>query len=294
MPAEAVYNAAARDGHRAAPASPLLAMTETSALPTLSDHLAVFGIRPAPMAVLAPRDAKRLAQLGKAVDRARPRPADVLAFYEFIARPDLAPLIHAGKADAIRVTGEFVAARLGGERILDLGCNIGYLTSWYARCRPGAEVWGIDVSPSSIEQARRFATRLGLANLRYAATDARRYVADPPFDTIVDTQGLIEPDVDPALLRQLFGWLRPDGQLLCVPAIGSLARFESLLDTLDFDAVAVRSLDWLPFVAQGERSVYPALVMAHASAGGGVPRAALVAAFQQGVADFVRQRGAGR
>ncbi|WP_168224998.1 trans-aconitate 2-methyltransferase [Azoarcus sp. DD4] len=270
-------------------------MTDHTAPPTLRDHLLSFGIRPAasggaPQAGLTPKDAKRLAQLGKALARARPRQADVVAFYEFVSRPDIAALIHSGKADAIRATGEFVAARLAGTRILDVGCNIGYLTSWYARCRPAAEVWGIDASPSSIDVARRFATRLGLANLRYASSDGQRYQPTAAFDTLVDTQGMIDADIDPALLRRMFGWLQPEGRLLCVPALGTLARFESFLDRLDFDAVAVLSLDWLPFVAQGERGVYPALVMAHAAGASGLPRAALVDAYQRGVLDFRRGR----
>lgn len=270
-------------------------MTDDAAPLSLQDHLLTFGIRPAAGAGLTPKDARRLEQLGKPLARGNPKKADLVAFYEFAARPDIAAIIHSGKADAIRVTGEFVAARLAGARILDLGCNIGYLSSWYARCRPQAEVWGIDASPSSIDTAKRFAGRLGIGNLHYAVADGQRYAPALPFDTLVDTQGLIDPDVEPAMLRRMFGWLQPAGRLLCVPALGTLARFEAFLDKLDPAAVAVLSLDWLPFTAQGERGVYPALVLAHAAgaSAAGLSRQALLEAYQLGVLDFRSGRFAG-
>jgi 2-polyprenyl-3-methyl-5-hydroxy-6-metoxy-1,4-benzoquinol methylase len=76
--------------------------------------------------------------------------AEQLAFYEFIADPQIAGVVHSMKADAIRVCGQFVAERLTGPRVLDVGCNIGYLSTWYARVHPAIQVTGVDISSASI------------------------------------------------------------------------------------------------------------------------------------------------
>src|SRR6266705_5336367 len=58
-----------------------------------------------------------------------------------------------------------------GERILDLGCGTGHLTNQIAEA--GAEVVGIDISQSMIEEARRLYSRI-----RFEIADG----ANLPFD----------------------------------------------------------------------------------------------------------------
>ena len=91
---------------------------------SLSNHLMAFGIHDqsdctSPMPEL--RQLKRLEQLSRPLNKGRPKKANVVAFYEFLASPRLASWGHSNKADAIRVTGEFVLQELEGERILDIG-----------------------------------------------------------------------------------------------------------------------------------------------------------------------------
>jgi trans-aconitate methyltransferase len=64
-----------------------------------------------------------------------------------------------------------------GERILDLGCGTGHLTSQIAAS--GATVIGLDKSPAMIERARTL-----YPDLRFEAADATSFRFDEPFDAV--------------------------------------------------------------------------------------------------------------
>lgn len=85
---------------------------------------------------------------------------------------------------------------LSGRRILDAGCGVGQLSAELGK--RGAEVLGVDISPSLIEIAQR---RHGSANISYATGD----MLDPSwgvFDHVVAMDSLIyytTPDLASAL-----------------------------------------------------------------------------------------------
>ena len=64
-----------------------------------------------------------------------------------------------------------------GERILDLGCGTGHLTNQIAAA--GAEVVGLDKSPSMIEEARKL-----YPSLRFEIADATEFGFEQPFDAV--------------------------------------------------------------------------------------------------------------
>lgn len=256
----------------------------------LRNHLLKFGIRDQVPGAGAdvfedapePRQLKRLEQLGRALGKAHPKKVDILAFYELIATPRMASLVHSNKADAIRATGDFVLRELEGERILDVGCNIGYLTSWYAVRNPDMAVQGIDLSPSSIAAASRHAARLGIGNLRYAIADGHRFSPEQTFDCVVDTQGMLDHETDPATVERLFSWLKADGKLICIPALGTLEKFSAFLDALAPGLCTITSLTWLEFSAGGEPGAYPAMIVRPGRRANGLARDELIEAYQLG------------
>lgn len=269
-------------------------MTDSNAASSmsLSNHLIAFGIQDQSGSMCQmpePRQIKRLEQLSRPLNKGRPKKADVVAFYEFLASPRLAGWGHSNKADAIRVTGEFVLKRLGGERILDVGCNMGYLTSWYARQNPAAQVLGIDLSPSCIELAQRQAVKLGITNLRYAVVDGGRFSPEQLFDSIVDTQGMIDAQTDTETLAKILSWLKPNGKLICVPALGTLTKFAAFLDALTPLPIQITTYNWLTFSAGADRGAYPAMVIRQDAVESGFSREELIAWYQLGLLDF-RQR----
>lgn len=259
---------------------------------SLPNHLLAFGIRDQSCSVYQmpePRQLKRLEQLSRPLNKGRPKKADVVAFYEFLASPRLASWGHSNKADAIRVTGEFVLQALEGERILDVGCNMGYLTSWYARKNPATQVLGIDLSPSCIESAQRQAAKLGITNLRYAVADGGRFAPEQLFDSIVDTQGMIDAQTDTETLAKILSWLKPNGKLICVPALGTLTKFAAFLDALPPLPIQITTYNWLTFSAGADRGAYPAMVIRQDATEPGLSREELIARYQVGLLDFRQQ-----
>jgi len=84
-----------------------------------------------------------------------------------------------------------------GERILDLGCGTGTLTTEIADS--GADVVGIDAAESMVERARE-----RYPEHTFAVADAREYEPDEPFDAAFDGfDGLANP-----LLDEIRGQLR--------------------------------------------------------------------------------------
>ena len=69
------------------------------------------------------------------------------------------------------------------ERILDIGCGTGHLTRRIAES--GAEVWGIDRSPSMIEQARA-----AYPQVRFEVADAMALRLDVRFDAVFSNAAL--------------------------------------------------------------------------------------------------------
>jgi trans-aconitate methyltransferase len=68
-------------------------------------------------------------------------------------------------------------APVAGERILDLGCGTGHLTAEIAA--RGAEVIGVDSSPSMVAQARQ-----NFPRLNFQLCDARSFRFEAPFDAV--------------------------------------------------------------------------------------------------------------
>ena len=62
-----------------------------------------------------------------------PNKEQLLEFYDYIAHPDVSGVVHSMKADTITVSGVEVESSLPPVgRVLDLGCSIGHLTTFYA------------------------------------------------------------------------------------------------------------------------------------------------------------------
>lgn len=93
----------------------------------------------------------------------------------------------------------FVRERLPApSRILDIGCDNGILTCFYAKHFPEAEVVGIDVCESGVTRARELAAKLGLHNVAFSVLDVQKaadelsgssfqmVTATHVFDTLLD------------------------------------------------------------------------------------------------------------
>lgn len=123
-----------------------------------------------------------------------------------------------------------------GARVLDVGCGVGRWSRLLAS--RGAEVTGIDLSPTMIEEARRRARAGGLADrCRFQVQDCTQLAVGGQFDLILCVtvlQHLRDAGAVGAALSRIVRHLAPQGRLVVLEA--APARASSHCDTPVFTA----------------------------------------------------------
>ncbi len=102
--------------------------------------------------------------------------------------------------------------RFSGKKVLDVGSGNGYVLSKYAR--EGAEVWGIDLTPTAIALCRQ---RFALLDLRgqFAVANAEQLpFADDSFDCVCSMGVLHHTPDTAAAVNEIFRVLKPGGRLI--------------------------------------------------------------------------------
>lgn len=126
--------------------------------------------------------------------------ADEVAFYDATAHPNILPVLYSQRYDYYLAIGQRVADRIGEARsILDVGCGVGILTTFYARQYPDKTFVGIDRSPVSIARAQGQAQTLGLANVRFDRLDFEHTSPASSYDLILATHALLQAEQDPGI-----------------------------------------------------------------------------------------------
>ena len=147
---------------------------------------------------LSPAD---LTQLHTQAERKRGgERGDEVAFYDLTAQPQILPVLYSQRYEYYIEIGSRVAARLrDADRILDFGCGVGILATFYAAQSPEKQFVGLDRSPASIAVAREKARALGLNNLRFDRADVESENFEGPYDLIVATHALAQAEQDPGI-----------------------------------------------------------------------------------------------
>ena len=122
------------------------------------------------------------------------------AFYDLASSPDVLPVLYSQRYGYYHVLGPAIVNVLeGARRVLDVGCGVGILTTWYATCFPNVTFLGIDRSLKSIEVARQFAESIHLENVSFRHCEIPQHEVPGTFDIIVSTQALFQSESDPGL-----------------------------------------------------------------------------------------------
>jgi len=100
-----------------------------------------------------------------------------------------------------------------GQDILELGCGWGSLTLWMAQQFPRARITAVSNSRTQRFHIKQMAAELGLSNVRVITADANNFQIDETFDRVVSVEMFEHMSNWRALLRNIRGWLRPDGRL---------------------------------------------------------------------------------
>jgi 2-polyprenyl-3-methyl-5-hydroxy-6-metoxy-1,4-benzoquinol methylase len=238
----------------------------------LSEHLETFGIKHFDdesywdwggqklSAALSEKEFKHFEKLRKPM-QGNPKSADRLAFYDFIAKRDVAAVVHSTKADAICKSGEAINRKIGeSKKILDIGCNSGYLTSWYAAQHPTSSVLGVDISFESVNTANRFFIDLNLGNVNAKHGTPEVVCSRQKFDCIVDSQSVYESFNRTKILKWIVQSLEDDGMFITVPQTVNHKVFEQYVKELEFCNLEVVDFESVLFNDLGTIAAYPLLV----------------------------------
>ncbi|MBS0171510.1 MAG: methyltransferase domain-containing protein [Nitrospira sp.] len=176
---------------------------------SLHEHLAWWGLRHIESdaayfawqrEVFTPDELTTLHRSIEAKRAAANGPAAEIAFYDLTAQPRSVPALYSQRYEYYLEVGARIAAQLlGAQTILDAGCGIGLLTTFYAKQCPAATIVGIDRSPASIALARQQAQDLGLSNLRFECLDLDGQELSGHYDVILATHTLLQAEEDPGL-----------------------------------------------------------------------------------------------
>src|SRR5436309_11557864 len=171
----------------------------------LADHLKEWGLRRFETdqayfqwqrETLPPKD---IAEMNRLVERkqASTGVGEDMAFYDFAAKPYILPVLYSQRYDYYLAVGPLVAERIGGARsILDFGCGVGLLTTFYARQFPDRSFVGVDRSAVSVAMAQEGAAALGVNNVRFECLDVQQGLLTGTYDLIVATHALLQAEQD--------------------------------------------------------------------------------------------------
>jgi tRNA G46 methylase TrmB len=154
-------------------------------------------------------DTKTLTLLNRLAEERRvsKTAAAEVAFYDSTARPNILPVLYSQRYGYYLAVGPPVVERIAraqpaggqGRSLLDFGCGIGILTTFYARAFPDLAVVGVDRSPDSLAVARERAEALGLRNIRFECLDVQQKSLDGAYALIACTHALMQSEQDPGI-----------------------------------------------------------------------------------------------
>jgi SAM-dependent methyltransferase len=182
-------------------------MINDSLLQSLHSHLAGWGLRQFTSdetyfqwqrETLSPAEITALHQ--RVEQKRSGSSVDEVSFYDAAAHPKILPALYSQQYDYYLAIVPRMADRIGEARsILDVGCGVGILTTFYARQYPDKTFVGIDRSPASIVRAQGQAKDLGLTNVQFECLDLDHTAPTRSSDLILATHALVQAEQDPGI-----------------------------------------------------------------------------------------------
>ncbi|MEQ1656324.1 MAG: methyltransferase domain-containing protein [Nitrospira sp.] len=125
---------------------------------------------------------------------------DEIAFYDLTAEAHILPVLYSQRYEYFMEIGGRVLPRIGAAAtVLDYGCGVGILTTFYAAHCPATQFVGIDRSSRSIAVAQSKANELGLTNIRFECCDVEVEALRGSYDLITATHALVQAEQDPGM-----------------------------------------------------------------------------------------------
>ena len=149
---------------------------------------------------IGPDDLEQLNRLVEARRQPEAVGADE-AFYDLTARTDVAEVLYSQRYDYYMAIGPLISEWIAdGRTIIDFGCGVGLLTTFYARCYSDRSFIGLDRSAGSLALARAKATALGLHNIQFERVEVGHLPLPGHLmqcaDLIISTHALLQTEQD--------------------------------------------------------------------------------------------------
>jgi SAM-dependent methyltransferase len=226
----------------------------------LEEHLHTYGIQKFDSERELPDGADDLdIDLLMQVDDLNDSNPDRRRFYNFISSPHIAGVVHSEKADRILSSGGRLDSALPQEcRVLDIGCNIGYLTTFYAIRSSRRHVVGCDNSGDSILRAVEESQKRNIDNVEFIVADIREELPAGTYDAITSSQTLSDVKNNRQdALKRIVESLSPTGVIFSVEAFEKAELAASYIDDAAACGLALQSLEFVPFNDPGAKGAYP-------------------------------------
>jgi SAM-dependent methyltransferase len=121
-------------------------------------------------------------------------------FYDLSSSSSVLPTLYSQRFGYFRAVGNAISQKLEpGKTVLDFGCGVGILTTWYASLFPDCVFTGVDRSSQSITAAQRQAKAFQLDNISFQSMTVTQDNVSGLFDVIIATQALFQSETDPGL-----------------------------------------------------------------------------------------------
>jgi 2-polyprenyl-3-methyl-5-hydroxy-6-metoxy-1,4-benzoquinol methylase len=173
-------------------------------------------------------------------------PGETRGFFDYISDPRTYGPLSSGQADDLAQAALAITNAIEGRaRVLEVGCAVGMMSTWFARADAERSVVGIDFAGACVVRARRKASALRVPNVSFEVGDVTRNLPEGPFDAIVDAATLyLVSDLESAL-QHVAKRLTSDGILVTVPQLGRTPLIEEYARALERAGFVVRAFDYL-------------------------------------------------
>ena len=187
---------------------------------------------------------------------------DNLKFYGAVGKSEiLQSLILSEKYGSYESSSNFVIENLNGfKTILDIGCSIGYLTTYYALKIPESSFIGIDFSFESVKKANNMKKKLNLNNIDFMVRDMNKMnYPNKYFDCIVDTQSIYYSKDYLKTFNHLRKILSDNGILITIPGIGEKDLIKQYINQIQNAGFSIINFKFIETINLGEKEYLPTI-----------------------------------
>ena len=187
---------------------------------------------------------------------------DNLKFYSAVGKSEiLQSLILSERYGSYESSSNFVIENLNGfKTILDIGCSIGYLTTYYALKIPESSFIGIDFAFESVKKANNMKKKLNLNNIDFMVRDMNKInYPNKYFDCIVDTQSIYYSKDYLKTFNHLRKILSDNGILITIPGIGEKDLIKQYINQIQNAGFSIINFKFIETTNLGEKEYLPTI-----------------------------------